>query len=254
MAIALDATSSAAAITTISTTFSHTSTGSDLIMIFALSAAVNNSNQIVSTITYNGVGATKIDLQDDSGTNNRITELWYLIAPATGTHDVVVTYANEPSDFFSVGVTTYTGAKQTAQPDASGKNTSGASNVTSMAKSITTIADNCWIVGAASNLANGTLTVGDSGTTLRQSIYQRTVGGYELFQLDSNGAKTPAGSYSTGINWVGNAQANIVVASIAPSVASGPTNLKSLDTNVKANIKSYNTNVIANIKSINTNS
>jgi hypothetical protein len=35
--------------------------------------------------------------------------------------------------------------------------------------------------------------------------------------------------------------------------ASGPANLKSLDTNLKANIKSYNTNVIANVKSINTN-
>jgi len=35
--------------------------------------------------------------------------------------------------------------------------------------------------------------------------------------------------------------------------ASGPANLKSLDTNDKANIKSYNTNVLANIKSINTN-
>lgn len=38
-----------------------------------------------------------------------------------------------------------------------------------------------------------------------------------------------------------------------PFAASGPANLKSLDTNVKANIKSYNTNVLANIKSINTN-
>lgn len=37
------------------------------------------------------------------------------------------------------------------------------------------------------------------------------------------------------------------------TVAAGPTNLKSLDTNVKANIKSYNTNLIANVKSINTN-
>lgn len=35
--------------------------------------------------------------------------------------------------------------------------------------------------------------------------------------------------------------------------ASGPSNLKSLDTNLKANIKSYNTNLIANVKSINTN-
>lgn len=37
------------------------------------------------------------------------------------------------------------------------------------------------------------------------------------------------------------------------SSASGPANLKSLDTNVKANIKSYNTNLLANIKSIDTN-
>ncbi len=35
--------------------------------------------------------------------------------------------------------------------------------------------------------------------------------------------------------------------------ASGPANLKSYDTNLKANIKSYNTNLIANIKSMNTN-
>jgi hypothetical protein len=35
--------------------------------------------------------------------------------------------------------------------------------------------------------------------------------------------------------------------------ASGPSNLKSYNTNLKANIKSYNTNLIANIKSINTN-
>jgi hypothetical protein len=40
-----------------------------------------------------------------------------------------------------------------------------------------------------------------------------------------------------------------------PSICavSGPANLKSLDTNLKANIKSYNTNPLANIKSINTN-
>jgi len=38
-----------------------------------------------------------------------------------------------------------------------------------------------------------------------------------------------------------------------PFAGSGPSNLKSLNTNVKANIKSYNTNLIANIKSINTN-
>lgn len=46
-----------------------------------------------------------------------------------------------------------------------------------------------------------------------------------------------------------------VFSSDVPSVCAvtGPTNLKSLDTNPKANIKSYDTNVLSNIKSINTN-
>ena len=35
--------------------------------------------------------------------------------------------------------------------------------------------------------------------------------------------------------------------------ASGPANLKSLNTNLKANIKSINTNLIANVKSLDTN-
>lgn len=52
------------------------------------------------------------------------------------------------------------------------------------------------------------------------------------------------GATKTGfIDWI----------SASYSAASGPANLKSLDTNVKSNIKSYNTNLLANIKSINTN-
>ena len=34
---------------------------------------------------------------------------------------------------------------------------------------------------------------------------------------------------------------------------SGPVNLKTYNTNLKANIKSINTNVLANVKSLNTN-
>ena len=40
---------------------------------------------------------------------------------------------------------------------------------------------------------------------------------------------------------------------IKAGAASGPANLKSLNTNAAANIKSYNSNLVANIKSINTN-
>ena len=56
-------------------------------------------------------------------------------------------------------------------------------------------------------------------------------------------AQTPVGNF-----WIDD-----VGATAGAVCATGPANLKSLDTNLKANIKSYNTNLIANVKSINTN-
>ena len=74
----------------------------------------------------------------------------------------------------------------------------------------------------------------------------------------SNDTTSP--SYSDGAmwsipagSWVEDTGKDKNFAIRGTSAASGPTNLKSLDTNLKANIKSYNTNVIANVKSINTN-
>jgi len=71
---------------------------------------------------------------------------------------------------------------------------------------------------------------------------------------------TTSGSYADGARWTYNgsvwAESSTIDCNfgiLGTVSASGPTNLKSLNTNVKANIKSYNTNVIANIKSINTN-
>lgn len=56
------------------------------------------------------------------------------------------------------------------------------------------------------------------------------------------------GTFTGGtIRWV----AGTIV--VFPVAASGPANLKSYNTNLKANIKSIDTNLIANIKSLNTN-
>lgn len=55
-------------------------------------------------------------------------------------------------------------------------------------------------------------------------------------------------------NWAGDGTTNSsLMVAIYPEPASGPANLKSYNTNLKANIKSINTNLIANIKSLNTN-
>lgn len=67
-------------------------------------------------------------------------------------------------------------------------------------------------------------------------------------QLNASSLDPGAFTLSTTRDW------RAYTVAVHPAPASGPTNLKSLDTNIKSNIKSYNTNLIANVKSINTNS
>jgi hypothetical protein len=100
-----------------------------------------------------------------------------------------------------------------------------------------------------------------------------TVSGYAIATSNPTWtvAQTVSGAFSTGQNglaWAVRPETTStgdfsitdsldgqygIAAIIAPTVASGPANLKSYDTNLKSNIKSINTNVIANIKSLNTN-
>lgn len=66
----------------------------------------------------------------------------------------------------------------------------------------------------------------------------------------SSGAEDPAG-YTGGSTSADSSWACYTIA-LRPAI-SGPANLKTYNTNLKANIKSINTNLIANIKSLNTN-
>ena len=50
-------------------------------------------NRSVSSITYNGVGLTKIHDYYDTDANDTRVEIWYLVAPATGSNSIVVTWS-----------------------------------------------------------------------------------------------------------------------------------------------------------------
>lgn len=144
--------------------------------------------------------------------------------------------------------------------------------------------DTIEIVSAtpASNSSLSTADFDQVGSTsyasLAVSSWVSTSGTYNDFTLDANGISyvdgnsgvfflaTRAGrdlsnTAPTGGNAVNCLHADYTGTSADPKLvvvhsaggASGPANLKSLDTNVTANIKSYNTNLIANVKSINTN-
>lgn len=146
-AIALDATSTGTATSATSKTVSHTCTGSNLLLAVYAVGRDGGGGAYASGVTYNSVAMTEITGSRGESSDNR-GSWWYLIAPSTGTNDIVVSYGGT-MDSIGVMAHSYTGAKQSSQPDAS---SSGAGNEASDSiadTTITTVADNSVIVSAA---------------------------------------------------------------------------------------------------------
>lgn len=201
--IAFDANAHGNSNSATSITYSHTCTGSDL-MLFVNAGFNDGSTDRFSSVTYNGVAMTR--LTRVSGTNGD-TNLCYLAAPATGANNVVVTRSS--SGNIKSCSASYTGCKQTGFPDAYGTNavTSG----TTCTKAITTVLDNCWLIVSSYN-TNGGSAVTNGGTTRDNATGEIAIG-------DSAADQTPAGSHTSGISWTGSEHAAVIVASFAPAVA-----------------------------------
>ena len=208
MAIALDVATNGGSATATSHSYSHTCTGSNLILFVGVNF-YNAGTDDITGVTYNSVAMTQIAKQTNASGSGQISYLYYLINPSTGANTVAITKTSSAT-IRSVSVS-YTGANDIAQPDASGTNTSNAS--LAISKAVTTIADNCWMVSFTFNDANQCLA--STGTTNRNSA------GVYMAIGDSGGVITPAASYSMA--WTlasGTANWTIVNASFAPLVNS----------------------------------
>jgi hypothetical protein len=201
MAIAYDAESVAlkAPSGTGPLTFAHTCTGSDLILFCGCFATAGD---VVTGITYNSVAMTLIG---KVANGSEQAYLYYLINPTTGANNISVSWSG--STILRAHGVSYTGAKQSGVPDA---NSTATGTGTSLASSVTTVADNCWVI--AMYRAAGDITAG-SGTTLRGTSTTSNI-------LDSNGAVTPAGSKTINANSSISGGMAAVIASFAPYVAS----------------------------------
>lgn len=71
--------------------WSHTCTGKNLMLIVTLTYGAFSVNSVTTTVTYNGVALTKLGRQNSANTDEGFVELWYLQNPATGTHSVAWT-------------------------------------------------------------------------------------------------------------------------------------------------------------------
>ena len=145
---------------------------------------------------------------------NRRVGMFYLINPDTGTHDVVITASGAVTLEINGVSASYTGVLQTGFPDA--KEDDAIATDGTITTTVVTVLDNCWLAGIGwSNEASPSITAG-ANTTLRTN----NDGTYsDIATFDSNGQKTPAGSYALAC--VVETNGYFMVASFGPSVAAG---------------------------------
>jgi len=109
MALAHDADSSSSGSAVSTLAWPHVCTGAELLLV--VGANTFPATSTVTGITYNGVALTKIDAQNASLWCR--SELWYLVAPASGSHDIVVTLISQANYIVGEG-SSWTGANRSA--------------------------------------------------------------------------------------------------------------------------------------------
>lgn len=165
-------------------TWAHTCSGADRLLRVTVSHF--DSNDAVTDITYNGVALTAVPSGATTNGQYWITA-YYLIAPDTGTHDIVVTVSGNVFDF-GAGAISYNDVHQTVPlgtaVTATGTSTTPTVDVSSAADEL--VDDGLVIIHS------GTLSVG-AGQTQR---WNAIAGGFIKYA-----GSTEGGAASTTMSW-----------------------------------------------------
>lgn len=164
----------------------HTCSGTDRILLVGV--YVRDIIQSVSSITYAGAALTKIgDVPVGAGAIR--LELWYRIAPATGSNTIDVDLTGTVSATLGASAVSLTGVHQTSP--IGNTNSSAPDTGTSVSTSVTTSTANSWLVDAVMHRNDITI---NSDQTERQNTNNgsTTVGGM------ATRTTTTTGSYSMG--------------------------------------------------------
>jgi len=141
-------------------TFSHTCSGTNRLLVVGV--AEHETSYNITKVEYNGVLMTEIRKDFRATTaNDPRSYIYYLINPASGANNVEVFVGSNPNNVVIAGAVSFTGAKQSGQPDANNGN-NGESTASSV--SVTTVADNTIVVDSVSVEDGPVLTVDGSQT------------------------------------------------------------------------------------------
>ncbi|MCP3937977.1 MAG: DUF4347 domain-containing protein, partial [Actinomycetia bacterium] len=110
--VAVDATSTGVVAKGASSdTISHATSGSDRLMLVGISFGEDKGDS-VSSVTYNGTSLSLVGVAENADTATARVEIWSLVAPVTGTHNVVVNLTGASHEGATIGVMTFTGVDQ----------------------------------------------------------------------------------------------------------------------------------------------
>ncbi len=138
--------------------FSHTSTGSDRLLIVSVHS--DNGDRDVTTVSYGETNLNHLTTIIHSGGKPRI-EVWYLTAPNTGSNTVSVSLAGG-ADKCAIGAISYTGVNQT-NPIQGTITTQGYSTT----PSVTVSAETGYLVqDAMASISDGSPSVGSGQTEI----------------------------------------------------------------------------------------
>jgi hypothetical protein len=196
--------------------------GGSLSNSILVAKAHNRTSELPTGATYNSVAMTEVTgaRSDDTG-NGETTTTWYLINPASGTHNLVVTYAGGP-DYKVLGAISLQGVDQSNPIDAA---THLEGTGTAVSTSITTVNDNAWIIdGLAVRATTPTATM--TAHTGRTERYNTAAGTALVGAASTYGPISPAGATTvdwtagtSGISWA------FSIISLKPSGGGGGSNV-----------------------------
>lgn len=206
MAIARDATASSYAGGQSGTvTLSHTCTGSNLMLWVTVYLNGGGTGDNVTGITYAGTSMTRTANGYVNGASTS-QFLYYLIAPSTGANNIVVSLSGTHG--CGIVSASYTGAKQSGQPDSSNSGSDLNTGANQVTVATTVVASNCWLVGGDGN--DSIAPSAGTGTSINASANTGSI----LF-IDSNGT-VGTGSRSMQVTYLVPNDSLMCIASMAP--------------------------------------
>jgi len=191
--------------TTASLTYRFTvGTGANRLLVVNLIG--DTSVDDISSVTYAGTPLTL--LQKIQSPSNNWQYLYYLLNPASGSNNVVITAAS--SHYLLSQAASWYNIKQSAQPDAITTNTAAVTS-TSITTSLTTVAPGALVLQGI--WSNGHLAAGTGATPI---VADAAFGGAGIF-VSGQSPVSPAGNVDMTTVSDGNNSTGVIMVSFAPA-------------------------------------